>query len=201
MKASLFLQMMEQLPRDRAVTLGEIADTMGGKGVVFLALVAVLPFLQPVPLPGLSSVLGLVIMLQGLALVRQGRPMLTARMRRYTIPANKMVLFEKAAQRVFPLVGWMVRPRGAWVQRHRATQVVAGLALTVLALLLSLPLPIPTSNLLPAVGIFCICLGLMEEDTLMLGLGLGYAALFVAMVGLASNFLWVELDAAGWWPF
>ncbi len=199
MKESLFLKEMEKLHEDGVVTLGEIADKLRGKGLVFLTLVCVLPFMQPIPIPGLSTVLGFVIILQGIGLAFLGRPLLTRGMRELKLPAEKVASFVRGARKVFPWIGWLIRPRAAaWVQ-HRVTHVIAGLVLIFLSLFLSLPLPLPSSNFLPAIGIFFICLGLLEDDFLLVTLGITYAALFAWLLSIAGSVLWVELVDSSWW--
>jgi hypothetical protein len=199
LKQSIFLQEMEKLLEDGTVTLGEIAEKLRSKGMVFLTLVCVLPFMQPIPIPGLSTVLGFVIILQGIGLAVTGRPLLTKRMRSISLPAEKVATFVRGAHKVFPWIGWLVRPRGqAWVH-HRGTHFVAGVVLIFLSLFLSLPLPIPSSNLLPAIGIFFICLGLLEDDFLLVVLGVGYAVLFGWLISISFHLLRAELAESTWW--
>lgn len=201
MSESIFLTEIAKLPRDGKVTLGEVAEQLQSKGLVFLALVAVLPFMQPIPIPGLSTLLGFVILLQGVALMSVGRPLLTKKMRAASLPQEKLDAFIRGARKVFPLIGWLVKPRGSdWVQ-HRVTHTVAGFALIFLSCILSLPLPIPSSNFLPAIGIFFICLGILEDDLLLVLLGIAYAALFAWLLTVAGHVVIAELSQVEWWPF
>lgn len=199
MKHSIFLQEMDKLLEDGSITLGEIAVKLRRKGLVFLALVCVLPFMQPIPIPGLSTVLGFVIILQGIGLAFLGQPLMTQGMRNISLPAEKVATFVRGARKVFPWIGWLVKSRGqAWVQ-HRATHFVAGITLVFLSLFLSLPLPIPSSNFLPAIGIFFICLGLLEDDFLLVVLGVSYAVLFGWLISISFHLLRAELAESSWW--
>ena len=199
MKQSIFLQEMEKLLEDGNVTLGEIATKLRKKGLVFLALVCVIPFMQPIPIPGLSTVLGFVIILQGIGLAFLGQPLMTQSMRDIILPAEKVATFVRGARKVFPWIGWLVKSRGQdWV-RHRLTHFIAGLTLIFLSLFLSLPLPIPSSNFLPAIGIFFICLGLLEDDFLLVVLGVSYAILFGWLLSISFHLLRAELSESSWW--
>jgi hypothetical protein len=199
MKQSLFLSEMEKLLEDGSVTLGEIATKLRGKGLVFLSLICVLPFMQPIPIPGLSTLLGFVILLQGIGLALAGRPFLTQKMKDIQLPADRVASFVRGAKKVFPWVGWMVRVRGQEWVRHRGTQIVAGFTLTLLSLFLSLPLPLPSSNFLPAIGIFLICLGILEDDFLLVVLGVTYAIFFGWLLSVSFHLLWAELSNSSWW--
>lgn len=190
---------MRALLSDQIVTLEEIATKLGSKGLVFLALVAVLPFMQPIPIPGLSTVLGFVILLQGVGLIVAGKPILTQKMKAVQLPPQKVQSFVQVAEKIFPYIGWLVKPRGETLTRHRATQVIAGICLVFLAAFLSLPLPIPSSNFLPAIGIFFICLGMLEEDLLLIALGVGYTLLFAWMLSYFSHLIASEMTGSDWW--
>ncbi len=190
---------MERLLDDGNVTLGEIAVKLRRKGLVFLALVCVLPFMQPIPIPGLSTVLGFVIILQGIGLAFLGHPLMTQGMRDISLPAEKVATFVRGARKIFPWVGWLVKSRGQQWVHHRLTHLVAGLTLVFLSLFLSLPLPIPSSNFLPAIGIFFICLGLLEDDFLLVVLGVSYAVLFGWLISISFHLLKAELAESSWW--
>ncbi len=200
MKESLFLREVAGLADDHDVSLGEVADKLEGKGMVFLALVCVLPFMQPIPLPGVSTLLGLVILLQGVGLMVARRPLLTKRMRELRLPPERVLQFVKGARKVYPWFGWMIRPRGRRLLKGRPVRVLAGLYLVLLAAFLSLPLPLPASNFIPALGIFLICLGLLEEDILILAIGALYATAFGQVLFFTFHLLWAELTESSWWP-
>lgn len=199
MKQSLFITEMHHLLTRAPLSFLDLAQGLRSKGPVFLALVAVLPFMQPIPIPGLSSLLGLIILLQGVSLVVGGKLILTQRMRETVLSTERIQSFVRVAEKVFPYVGWMVTPRGAEAVRNRLTQASAGLALIFLAGFLSLPLPIPLSNFLPAVGIFFLCLGLLEDDILLVGLGLVYTLVFGWMLFVLTDFLTAETMQSEWW--
>ena len=157
MRQSRFLTEMRNLLSDNAVSLNEITQELRSKGLVFLALLSVLPFMQPIPIPGLSSLLGFIILLQGIGLIIFDRPILTKKMRELQLPPDKVRSFVQVAEKIYPYIGWLVRARGQEVAKHRITQIVAGLCIVFLAAFLSLPLPIPSSNFLTAICIFFIC--------------------------------------------
>lgn len=199
MKQSIFLTEMRKLLTDNTVTLGEIATELKSKGLVFVALVCVLPFMQPIPIPGLSSILGFVILLQGIGLVIADRPILTKKMSAQELSPDKVRTFVTIAEKIFPYIGWLVRPRSASLSHHRLTHFFCGISLVFLATFLSLPLPIPSSNFLPAIGIFFICLGLLEDDFLLILIGIFYSLLFAWMLSYFSHLIAMEIGTSHWW--
>lgn len=188
-KNSPFLILLNPLVDRASVTWGDLADTAGDKALVFVALVAILPFMQPIPIPGVSSLLGIVIMLQGLSLATFRRSILPKGLRTKVIPQEKLEFFVRIGHRVYAKVGRAFQRRMPGLVHHRLTQILAGICLFLLAAFLALPLPIPASNFLPAIGIFCICLGLLEDDFLFVVLGISYTVLFGWLLSLGYHLI------------
>lgn len=171
---------MEEVKNLPVITLGSIVEKIEEESLLILTLIAILPFMQPIPIPGLSSVLGIIVLLQGIGLVFTSRPVLTQRLKKIIIPHEKFVKIQNAANK---LTYYMSKIS---VMRHpaantRVSQILSGISIIFSAAFLSLPLPIPFSNFIPALSIFFICLGLLEEDILLLLCGHGIAAAVVWM--------------------
>jgi hypothetical protein len=88
------LASVQKLPE---ITLGSIVDNIEGEALLILCLVAILPFMQPIPIPGLSSVLGLIVLLQGIGLMIWGKPLLTKRLKNIHISHQRFDLIHRAA--------------------------------------------------------------------------------------------------------
>ncbi len=177
------------------ITLGKIVDHIQGEALLILCLVTILPFMQPIPIPGVSSLLGFVVLLQGLGLMIWGRPLLTQRMRDFVIDNDKFEKIYSVAVKFSRITSKLATMRHP-VTSSRASQILCGLAITLLAAFLSLPLPIPFSNFIPALGIFSICVGLLEEDILLIMIGYGITATILWM-GLFSYQMLVDHFAWG----
>jgi hypothetical protein len=193
-KESIFLSEVKALLDDKEVTLGEIADKLHSKGLVFLSLISVLPFLQPIPLPGISSVLGFVIVLQGIGLIFFNKPLLTNKMRSMTLSPQLVERFIIVSQKIYPWLSWMVTGIGKELTHFRLVRIVSGITLVGLALFLSLPLPVIGSNFLPAIGIFCTTLGLLEEDFVLVVAGIFYALVFTWLTSLSIELLIEQMN-------
>lgn len=153
------------------ITLEKLVDSLKDEALVVVCLIAILPFMQPIPLPGLSTLLGLVALLQGLSLMFLRKPMLTKRMKEIKISHEKFELIYKAAEKFTKIADKISVFNHPWTN-SRLCHFICGLAIAMSAAFLSLPLPIPFSNFVPALSIALICLGLLEEDIFLLIIGL-----------------------------
>jgi|SRR5690606_13351404 len=163
------LDSVKELPE---ISIGKIVAHIENEALLILCLVSILPFLQPIPLPGLSSILGAVALLQGLALIFIDRPLLTKKMKSLKISHEKFEVIYRAAVKFSRFTSKMS------VMKHsiivsKVSRMICGTAIVLSAAFLSLPLPIPFSNFIPALSIFFICIGLLEEDFILVLTGLG----------------------------
>jgi hypothetical protein len=151
---------------ERAVTLREVIYALGGRAYMLLVLLLSIPFITPVPLPGLSMPFGLAIALISFRLSLGQRPWLSKNLQRKELPAGfigKVFAFSEKLLRFFEK---FLRPRLTFlsdtpllVQLHAVLMLLAALALL-------LPLPIPFSNSFPAWTILLLAAGLLERDGL-----------------------------------
>lgn len=154
------------------ITLGKIVEHIEGEALLIVCLISILPFMQPIPIPGLSSILGIIVMLQGLGLMIWSKPLMTERMKGVVIPREKFDFIYRAAVRFSNLTSKISAFKHP-VVNSRLSHIICGLAIFLSSAFLSLPLPIPFSNLIPALSIFLICVGLLEEDVILVMIGYG----------------------------
>lgn len=166
------------------ITLGFVADQIGDDALLIVSLVAIIPFMQPVPIPGLSTILGLVVLLQGLGMIILGKPLLTKRMRDIQLTKEKMALIHKAALKLDKFTSKISAFKHPAIG-SRGVHISSGLMIVFSAAVLSLPLPIPFSNFIPALCIFFICAGLLECDLVLVLFGHLIGAILMWM-GIAS---------------
>ena len=156
---------------DRAVTLREVIYALRGRAYLLLIILLVLPFIQPVPLPGLSTPLGLAIVLIALRLSLGQRPWLPMKIQRIKLPAGFFGKVMAFTTRLIRFLESVLRPRWAWMTGTALLNQLHAVVVLVSALILVLPLPIPFSNVLPAWAIFLMACGLLERDGLFVFLG------------------------------
>lgn len=176
------------------ITLGKIVDHVEGEAILILCLITILPFMQPIPIPGVSSLLGLIVLLQGLGLMIWGKPLLTKKMKELNISKEKFDFIYNAAikfSRITSKISTFKHP----VTNTRASQVLSGLAIVISAAFLSLPLPIPMSNFIPALSIFVICVGLLEEDLMLVLIGYGITLTIIWMIVFSYHIIADHFDS------
>lgn len=156
---------------DRAVPLREVIYVLGTRAYLLLVILLALPFIQPVPLPGLSTPLGLAIVLIALRLSLGQKAWLPMKIQRAKLPAGFFGQVVRVTERLLRFLESVLRPRWPALTAAGWSNQLHALVILVSALVLLLPLPIPFSNLLPAWAIFLMACGLLERDGLFVSLG------------------------------
>ncbi len=170
------------------ITLGSIVDRIGDEALLIVSLISILPFMQPIPIPGLSTLLGLVVLLQGLGMVFLGKPLLTQRMKDLRLSNEKLNMIYRAAVKFNKFTSKISTLKHPKIN-SRGVHIICGLTITLSAAFLSLPLPIPFSNFIPALCIFFICAGLLEGDLILVIFGHMIAASAVWMAGVSFQLI------------
>ena len=175
-KLSEELADLQQRFAKKPVTLREVIYTLRGRAYTLLLILLTLPFLTPLPLPGLSTLFGLAIGFIAMRLSLGQKPWLPMRLQRKELPAGFFGKLFTVAARVIRLLEKFLRPRlpvltasGVLLQLHAFVILLA-------ALTLLLPLPIPFTNSFPAWAILLLAGGLLERDGVFI---LGGYAVFV----------------------
>lgn len=160
-----YLDAIEAKCRQNTISLREVLDIFGTDGHYVLIVFLTIPFLQPIPMPGVSTPFGIVIALvAGLAFLGKS-PCLPERLARKQISPRMALAIAQSSERVFEKILPILHPRlnFFFVQPFKPinTFLIAGNAV-----LLALPLPIPFSNSLPAWAIVFQALAHLERDGL-----------------------------------
>ena len=196
-KLSVELAELQARAGDRAVPLREIIYVLGTRAYLLLIIVLSLPFIQPVPLPGLSTPLGLAIVLIALRLSLGQRPWLPMKIQRAKLPAGFFGRLATVTARLLRFLESVLQPRWPMLTGSSRLNQLHAAVILLAALVLLLPLPIPLSNLLPAWAIFLLACGLLERDGLFVLLGYVAFTLTILYFVLLGN---VAQDAVehGW---
>jgi hypothetical protein len=178
---------LRRLLRSRAshLNFGDIIEQFedhGGLGQVLFILT--LPVLLPLP-PGASMVLALPLLMAA--------PQIMIGRRHLKLPhwlsrrSLERTSVDKTVHRMLPLlerVETLARPRLGFVCGRAGTRL-AGLAATLIAVVLVLP--IPFANLLPALAVGLIALGLTRKDGAMVLAGYGLMGLAVVAIAFGAH--------------
>lgn len=174
----------------RPVTLREVIRALRGRAYMLIVILLSLPFVTPIPLPGLSTPLGLVIAFIALRLMLGQRPWLPKKLQRKILPAGFFSRVLAVAARVIRLLESFLRPRLAGLSASGRVLQVHAFFMLVAAVVLLLPLPIPFSNTFPAWTILLLAAGMLERDGFFILLGyvvFVLGALYFMLLGHATE--------------
>lgn len=199
-KLSEELLELRQRVAERTVTIRELLYALKGRAYMLLVILLTLPFLLPVPLPGLSTPFGLAIILICLRLALGQRPWLPKSIQRRELPPGFIPRMLDLAARI---IGWLervLRPRWLVLTEHALIRQLHAIVMVATATILLLPLPIPFSNGLPGWSILLLACGLLERDGRAIVLGYLMFALSVIYLWLFGEAAQELVEAAlAWW--
>lgn len=190
--ADLLREFIDNFPRDK-VTLADLMNALGHRAFGVAILVFALANLLIANIPGISTVLGIPIILIGAQLMMgQHRPWLPKKLAEKEF--DKQV-FERMIARTLPVlrkVEVFIRPRLLFL----SLKADRFLGLLCLLLGIVLALPIVFGNWLPAWALTAIALGMIERDgvLILIGMGIGVAATAYAVAfysGFAHLLSWL----------
>ncbi|HEY8995526.1 MAG TPA: exopolysaccharide biosynthesis protein [Lacunisphaera sp.] len=170
---------------ERAITLREVILTLGGRAYLLLVLLLSMPFITPIPIPGLSTPFGLAIALIAFRLSLGQRPLLPKKLQRKVLPAGFLAKVFRFTEKVLRFFERFLRPRFTFLTDTPLLVQLHALLMLLAALALLLPLPIPFSNSFPAWTILLLAAGLLERD------GLFILAGYLVFVGGVLFFIYL----------
>jgi hypothetical protein len=163
LKLSAVLRHVVEVFAQRPVTLRELIVVLQGRAYTLLMLLLALPFLLPMPVPGLSSVLGTVIAVIALRLTLGQKPWLPNRLLDRELPPKFFPALLSGASRVLRFLEVMLKPCQLWLTASPLLLQLHAFIILVAAFVLLLPLP-PGTNFPPALCIVIMASGLLERD-------------------------------------
>jgi hypothetical protein len=174
---------------DEPITFGQLVEKLGDRGFGFSLLLLSLPSALPVPAAGYSTPFGIAIVGLALQMVRgRSTPWLPERVLNRSMSASFARKMLGAAIAFLRRVEHLLKPRLP-VMHGRAGLAVAGALIVLMGCLMILP--VPGTNTAPAMVIFLVAVGLIEEDGLALGgawlAGFGAIALYGTIIAIVIS--------------
>ncbi len=177
------------------INLQKIFDIFGAEGHYVLILFLILPFLQPIPLLGLSTPFGIIIAMVAIFAYLKKPPRIPKQWGQKNLPSNTVLKIAEGSERIFEKLSFFLHPRLKQLFRN-PFRFINMAVIVINAILLALPLPVPFSNTVPAWAILFVTLANPEKDGLFIILSyvqsvlcLLYFALLVEGVGTGLEFL------------
>jgi hypothetical protein len=183
-RISAALASAEATVADPSVSLRALLSMLGEQGLLVFCGVLAAPFLLPVTVPGMSTVLGLPMLLIGFAVMVSRVPWLPERLLNRSLPAPTVRAVLGRVRGWAERVEHLVRPRLLGLTGGPAVNVVNGVLVIAAVLLLMAPIPlVPFVNSLPALAIILLCFGMAERDGWVILLGYFMTVVSAAYVG------------------
>jgi len=163
-KLSESIRLLRQKSEPDGLTVEQIILNFGERGHSLLICLLTLPFLQPLPMMGLSTAVGGSIGLIGFWLMVGQKPWLPAKLLHKQLSAKIITAACDVGYKILSFLEKFIKPRGKLFNRFPGVVRFNGLLILINAFLLALPLPIPFTNSIPAWSILFLALGSVEED-------------------------------------
>jgi hypothetical protein len=176
-------------PLRERISVGDLLTALGDRATAAMMFIFAFPNVLPTP-PGTSTVLGAPLIFLAAQLALGQATWLPA------FVANRSMTRVDFSTLVKRIVPWlqraesMLRPRLTGLARYPMEQVVGVISLLLAVLLI---LPIPLGNVLPALAISLMALGVLEHDGVWVVAGL---AMTVAAVSVVSGVVFAMVRAA-----
>lgn len=161
------------------LSLGEVADGLGGSSFSLLCIILSLPLLTPISLGPVATIGGLTLAAVAWQLIRgDATPTLPDRVRRIEMSPRIWQTLLTTCARLVGFCSRFSRPRYSnWVEGVAGARL-RGLLIAAAGLLMAVPLfGMPFNNALPALAIIVVCLAELEDDGLLLWAGIALTAI------------------------
>jgi hypothetical protein len=165
-------------------TYGKLIDEIDQHGMAVILILFALPSALPLPAAGYSTVLSIPLFIIGFRLLCGYRTLWMPfgwRSKAFRPERFSRKMINRMLQ-LIQLVERLTKPRLVSFVRSRWIRVALGILIVALAF--SMLLPIPGTNTAPAFGIFLVGFSLLEDDGLMLLIGIA-ASLVALTISLA----------------
>lgn len=195
---SVHLDNLEARCLEENLTLQNILEIFGTEGHHVLIIFLTIPFLQPIPLPGLSTLFGfLIVVVASLAYLRKP-PWIPKKWAEKKIEAKIVTQIAESSKRIFVKLAFMIHPRLNFLFQGPFRSINTLLVIAN-AILLALPLPVPFSNAIPAWMILFQTLAHLEEDGLFVILSYIQTAICLMYFLLIAKGIGTGFDLIGSW--
>jgi hypothetical protein len=177
-------------------TLKDVVSVFGPDGHYVLMLFLIIPFLQPVPLPGLSTPFGILMTVIATLSYFNKPPWLPKKWGQRKISAKTLSRIGEGSERVFQKLARILHPRWRFLFQEPC-RTLSAMLLIFNAVLLALPLPIPFSNAIPAWAILFQTLAHLEEDGLFIIFSYAQTILCLLYFFVIVRGAWTGLESFG----
>lgn len=147
------------------ISVRDLLAQIGEQSMLLFSIILTIPFLTPIPLPGISTVFGLLIMLIGFGVILNRLPWLPRQLLDRSINSSQLSQVLTKGSQLFVKIERFIKPRMLSLTSTGSTNRLNGFVLFAAGSLLILPLPmLPFSNFLPGWAILFLVAGMLQRD-------------------------------------
>lgn len=163
------LHQFAEQSKEKPLTLGEALDSLDEAGYAFIAIILVLPFLQPLPLGPITVIGGVAFATLGWQLLRgHESPVLPQKLKNIEFSENTWRILINVCLKILGFCKRFTKPRYSTMVNGEKGQKIGGFILLAAGGLMAIPFGVlPLNNLLPGLAILFYCIGELESDGLM----------------------------------
>jgi len=163
------LHQFAEQSKTKPLTLGEALDSLDEAGYAFIALILVLPFLQPLPMGPITVIGGIAFATLGWQLFnRHESPVLPSNIRNIEFSERTWRVLVNVCLKVLGFCRKFTKQRYQGIVNGVKGQKIGGSILLAAGALMAIPFGVlPFNNLLPGLAILFYCIGELESDGLM----------------------------------
>lgn len=200
--SSTLREVADGLPEGQ-VSVRYLLSIIGEHSMLLLCIILTIPFLTPIPLPGVSTVFGAIIMLVAFGIILNRVPWLPKVVLDRPIASQQLGAVMHSGANLSARIERWVKPRMLKLSGSTSVNRINGLLLLLGGTMLIMPLPfIPLSNMIPGYGILFLAIGMLQRDGYLILLGyllnvatlvyFGLIALAVVLAGQSLSVLFTE---------
>mgnify|MGYP002777025704 CR=1 FL=1 len=183
----LLRQFLERHAEQQYVSLGDLVAELGDRAYGPLLVICALPEALPLPVAGVSAIVAIPLMLVSAQLsLGFARPYLPKWLAKRRWKRQNLAKVVEKGLHYLAKTEKFVRPRWGFIT-SRLGQQLLGLFILLLAVIIALPIPL--GNILPAIAIVVISLGMSEGDGLLVVVGVVAASIILAVMVSAIGFV------------
>jgi hypothetical protein len=175
------------------LAFGEAMDKLDNKAYTFTATLAVLPFLQPIPLGFFALVGSAAFIALGLQLYKGEQFLvLPQKIRAVTLSFRMRQALVKTCLNIIGFFRRFTKPRLGFLVQGKLGQKIGGFIFMAVGVLVAIPLGgiVPFKNLFPSLAVLFYCTGEIEQDGLMAIFALICLGLTVIFYSLLLYIVW-----------
>lgn len=180
MQTSKLLHNILQKHSGERIYLRDLVSEMGERSYAGLLMICALPEALPLPVAGVSAIIGIPLMVVSFQLLLGFRkPWLPSWIANRSLKRRDVEKIINKSLVILKKYESVIRPRWKFAT-HPTAQRLLGLLLLILAFIIALP--IPFGNMLPAIIIIIISLGLIEQDGVVITLGVCSSCVLIGFI-------------------